>query len=446
VGQREGSLDDPVTYGGIHHYESSGWYIDDVEIVKQAIPEFSGWEGFETGWNGWWSDAGIWEVGTPTAGPGAAYADQNCVGTILSGDYPWGPDSRLVSPQMVLPEVAPGEEILLRFRQWWSYAASDKGHVQLQMYDAMAGGWPDEGGWVTLDTVDTTRSNWHHARVVLNEYAGQRVRIGFYHTDETEDPSTYGGIHHYESSGWYIDDVAITPPPVQPGPRLMTWLLAGDTGLDSGDKVTCDATPALSFIFLTAVVGDGNDIEIIGPDGVPVVADFLSGWDTSTVTVRFTTPLVADGEYTVTLKGTITDRQGRYLNSGENEVLAFTLDTTPPALEVDELVEVSFAALRHDYYAGQTSFELAIANGSSSAIEGPLWVLLQVIGDPEVIQLDSHGTTQNGYQYTDLTALLGDGRLDPEETITKRLAFNNPQRQPFILTCHVRAESTTDSQ
>jgi len=128
-----------------------------VEIVKQAIPEFSGWEGFENGWNGWWSDAGIWEVGTPTAGPGAAYADQNCVGTILSGDYPWGPDSRLVSPQMVLPEVSPGEEVLLRFRQWWSYEDgwSDRGYVQVQTFEAS--GWSE---WVSVKEVWMFDSTW----------------------------------------------------------------------------------------------------------------------------------------------------------------------------------------------------------------------------------------------------------------------------------------------
>jgi len=107
---------------------------------------------------------------------------------------------------------------------------------------------------------------------------------------------------------------------------------------------------------------------------------------------------------------------------------------------------VSFASLRHDYYAGQTSFQLTIANISPSVVDGPMWVLLKVIGDPDITLVDGHGTTADGYQYVDLTALLSDGRLDPAESVAKRLAFNNPLRQPFILIYHVLAESVTDSQ
>jgi len=106
---------------------------------------------FEAGEGDWWSDEGIWEFGTPTGGPAAAYSGESCTATILGGNYLYGPDSRLVSPQLVLPEVLPGEEILLRFRQWWSYSASDKGYVQIEVYDEPNGVWP--GNWEELKQV-----------------------------------------------------------------------------------------------------------------------------------------------------------------------------------------------------------------------------------------------------------------------------------------------------
>ena len=47
---------------------SSGWYVDDVEIVKK-VPAFTG--DFEGGLDDWSADRGLWEVGTPASGPGA---------------------------------------------------------------------------------------------------------------------------------------------------------------------------------------------------------------------------------------------------------------------------------------------------------------------------------------------------------------------------------------
>jgi len=166
-------------------------------------------EDFEAGWGDWWSDSGIWDVGAPASGPDGAYSGSQCAATVLDGKYPYGPDSRLIGPQVQLPQVEPGEELLLRFRQWWSYQSVDRGYVQIQVYDEAAGAWLD---WTTLKEVYSFDATWHHARVELTDYAGQRVRIGFYHTDQTEDPS--GAVHHDEGLGWYIDDVEISPPPV----------------------------------------------------------------------------------------------------------------------------------------------------------------------------------------------------------------------------------------
>jgi len=425
--------EDPA--GIVHHYESAGWYIDDVQITRQRIPQFRGFEDFESGWDGWWCDRGIWEVGTPMSGPGGAYSGAQCVATLLNNSYPYGPDSRLVSPPIQLPEVAAGEEILLRFRQWWSYAAADRGEVQIDTYDESNGIWLE--AWDPQYYVNSQSSVWHRARVPLTQYAGQRIRIGFFHTDVTEDPA--GIVHHYESAGWYIDDVEITPWPQ--GPRLTGWSLMDDTGLDANDKVTCDTTPVLTYEFSEVVDGNDVDIQINAPDGLPIVPDLISGWGTDTIVAIFTTPLPLDGQYTVTLKKTINDGLGGYLNDGEDEVLFFTLDTTPPALEVDDWVSVSLGSVQHDNNTEQTSAQITITNISSTIIQGPMWLTLKTIGDPEIALLDSHGTMTDGYQYIDITGLLIDGQLDPDESVAKRLFFNNPLRQPFILQCHILAES-----
>ncbi len=45
---------------------AAGWYVDHVEIIKKE-PEWTG--DFECGWGDWYTDNGVWEVGTPTSGP-----------------------------------------------------------------------------------------------------------------------------------------------------------------------------------------------------------------------------------------------------------------------------------------------------------------------------------------------------------------------------------------
>ena len=106
-------------------------------------------EDFESGWNGWWADNGVWEVGTPTAGPDGPHGGSQCAGTNLDGDYPPLIDSRLISPSLTLPEVSDDEEIHLGFWQWFSYDVGDCGRVEVSVYSD--GGW---GGWQFLGSFD----------------------------------------------------------------------------------------------------------------------------------------------------------------------------------------------------------------------------------------------------------------------------------------------------
>jgi hypothetical protein len=113
-----------------------GWYVDDVEVVHK-MSQFSG--GFESGWDDWFTDNGVWEVGTPTSGPLGCHTGNSCVGTILDGDYPLNNNSRLIFPDVELPTVSGLDEIHLRFWQWHQYAEGDweddRGQVQISIYD-----------------------------------------------------------------------------------------------------------------------------------------------------------------------------------------------------------------------------------------------------------------------------------------------------------------------
>jgi len=198
--------EDTNSYGGHHNYETVGWYVDDISIIKQERPQARIPEDFETDMGGWAADNGVWEIGKPEAGPKSGHNSDNCIGTVLNGNYGFMTDSRLISSQIVLPYVDSNETLLLRFWHWFSYASTDYGTVQISEW--LGNTW---GEWENLfNTGAGSSDGWSHVYIDLMKYTGKLVRIAFYHQDKTEDTNSYGGYHHYESTGWYIDDIELS--------------------------------------------------------------------------------------------------------------------------------------------------------------------------------------------------------------------------------------------
>ena len=74
-------------------------------------------EDWETGIGDWYADNGLWAVGSPTVGPDSAHSGQNCIGTVLDGNYPANANTRLISPEINLPTLTGNDKILLKFWQ-----------------------------------------------------------------------------------------------------------------------------------------------------------------------------------------------------------------------------------------------------------------------------------------------------------------------------------------
>lgn len=177
--------------------EGIGWYIDDIEITK-SVPLFSG--NFESGWDGWSAQNGVWQVGTPTSGPTNCNGGFKCAGTILDGNYPRDTDSVLTSPSVQLPNIKPGDEIHLNFWHWFSYSLYDHGEVKISVYNSSSGLWEDSLK-IGNDVVGSG-SIWSPADRDLTQFAGKKIRIIFYHV----------AVWNGESTGWYIDDIKIILP------------------------------------------------------------------------------------------------------------------------------------------------------------------------------------------------------------------------------------------
>src|SRR5262249_3218696 len=161
---------------------AAGWYLDDIEIVRQ-ISQFDGT--FEAGWGDWFADNGVWEVGQPTVvGPPACHSGNVCAGTVLGGNYGPHADSRLTFPSIQLPSVTGVDEIHLRFWDWHQYAISnddDHGQVQVSAYDSQTNQWSDwhDEGVAVRDSSPA----WTQKDVDITAYSGKKVRIAFYHID-----------------------------------------------------------------------------------------------------------------------------------------------------------------------------------------------------------------------------------------------------------------------
>jgi hypothetical protein len=184
--------------------ESTGWYIDDVSVSNAeriVYPSSSVLldEDFESGLNGWGSDNGLWQVGTPTVGPSDCHSGTQCAGTLLDANYSGLTDSRFISPSIPLMSVSGQEEIHLMFWQYFSYSDRDGGNVQISVWDDTAKQW---SGWTTISSaIINVSTDWTNMDLDITKYSGEKVKIAFYHTADTY----WGG----ESTGWYIDDVIV---------------------------------------------------------------------------------------------------------------------------------------------------------------------------------------------------------------------------------------------
>jgi len=110
----------------------------------------------------------------------------------------------------------------------------------------------------------------------------------------------------------------------------------------------------------------------------------------------------------------------------------------PEQKTVDDLVSITVGRASYDRRTGQFSVDVTVKNTSGTAVNSPVWLVIESISNPAVTLAGADGTTADGKPYLDLSGLLGDGHLDPAETISKRIYFNNPNRVQFTFKPSVR--------
>jgi hypothetical protein len=183
--------------------ESTGWYVDNIEI-NIYTPDIN-WrmKSFENGWEDFLSNRGIWEIGSPKSGPEQCYSGNNCAGTHLKGNYAAYTDSILISPVFKIPFLSVDQEAKIRFWHWFSYSSYDSGIIKIKIFDEKSK-WSE---WIEISGSITGNSSvWVRKTLDITNYSGKKAILGFFHNAGRDSVGRSS-----ESSGWYIDEIEILP-------------------------------------------------------------------------------------------------------------------------------------------------------------------------------------------------------------------------------------------
>jgi parallel beta-helix repeat protein len=101
-------------------------------------------------------------------------------------------------------------------------------------------------------------------------------------------------------------------------------------------------------------------------------------------------------------------------------------------------VEITVGRVAYDRRAGEFSVNVTVTNTSDTVIDSPVWLVIESISNTSVTLADSDGMTTDGKEYIDLSYFLGNEWLDPCESVSTRVYFNNPQRKQFTFGAGVR--------
>ena len=173
--------------------------------------------------NRWFADQGLWQMGSPTAGPPTnavgkrAFSGANCATTGLTGNYLANQNTRLIRiASFIVP--AADQNPRLRFWHWYWIWEGDEAKVEIKPVGSST--------WTVISPTYSTRESavWTRPSLNLSQFAGQTVQVAFHFTSD-------GGT---ENVGWYVDDIAlVTGTPVFNNPEGFEGGL-GDWQADRG--------------------------------------------------------------------------------------------------------------------------------------------------------------------------------------------------------------------
>ena len=254
-----GAIPGPAVNGDVFNYYIMA--LDIATVPNTAREPAAGYHSFEIvdylAWDFEANDGGFsatgpdWEWGNPTTGPDDAYSGVNVWATMLGGNYSSSSNSKLDTPEIVVPGGSVFAE--LSFWQWYYIETNyDGGNVKISTDGGSS--WtiltPDIGYDGTARSYNAGIPNepcftgygsnfWHKATFNLTPYKGQAVIIRFH----------FGSDSSVNRAGWYIDDVSIIGVEDTEGPNFASTDVPATTFDTVGPyEVTSVVTDALGTV------------------------------------------------------------------------------------------------------------------------------------------------------------------------------------------------------
>ena len=100
--------------------------------------------------------------------------------------------------------------------------------------------------------------------------------------------------------------------------------------------------------------------------------------------------------------------------------------------KLDDYVTIQVGEAGYDHQKKRLGVNVTVTNTSGETLGIPLWVVVESVSEPNVTLADANGVSSKDKNYADFSELLlNDRKLDPGESITKRIYFNNPNGVRF---------------
>ena len=102
-------------------------------------------------------------------------------------------------------------------------------------------------------------------------------------------------------------------------------------------------------------------------------------------------------------------------------------------------VRIQVGEAGYDHQKKRLGVNVTVTNTSGETLGIPLWVVIESVSEPNVTLADANGVTSKDKNYADFSELLlNDRKLDPGESITKRIYFYDPDGVRFTFKPSVR--------
>lgn len=112
--------------------------------------------------------------------------------------------------------------------------------------------------------------------------------------------------------------------------------------------------------------------------------------------------------------------------------------------DVTEKVELVQSAMVFDRRTSQYSLDVSVKNISQDVLLTPIKIVVDTVNPADVTVANADGATNKGKSYYQLDVSdLSDGQLDIDESVSKKIVFNNSLRKRFTFVLKATASLPT---